>query len=266
MRLAVVGHGWIAEKMVRCLHGHDIKRLSHHDALDYVNAEGIARAPIHWVVNCAGVTGYPNVDDCEWRKSDTIWGNTLFPILLGQACADHSWAEGTRFAHFSSGCIFSGGPYSEKSVPNFDGSLYSASKLISDAYLKSMAMVLRIRMPFDGSDHPKNLLVKLRDYAEKAQVLDGYNSLSSIDEMCAIAAVLIEEGASNGVYHLVNKDAIWTHEIIDMMGIKAEYWDKADFSRNVIAPRSECQLTTALPTNAVRVALAAAIEKMKVAA
>ena len=261
MRIALIGHGWIAGKMAQALEGHELTRLTHLNAAQYIKAE-IPRRPIDWIVNCAGLTGSPNVDQCERDKAQTIEANTVFPIRI----AELAHMRNFRFAHFSSGCIFQGGEFSEDDEPNFDGSTYSASKLVSDQALKNTSLVLRIRMPFDNTEDPKNLLVKLRQYASKSKILDGLNSLSDADEMCAQAAKLIRTNAPNGAYHLVNQGPIWTHEIMDMLGIECRWWDRDEFRSKFPAQRSECQLSTKLQTSLVRDALSNAIERLKVAA
>ena len=261
MRICLIGHGWIAEKMALALRGHDVSRFTHLNAFAVIDAR-LARAPFHWIVNCAGVTGTPTVDECETRKAETIEGNTVFPVKL--SILAQKW--GNRLAHFSSGCIFQGGVFGEDDPPNFDGSVYSASKLVSDQALKDHALVLRIRMPFDNTDNPKSLLTKLRKYALRGKILDGCNSLSDADEMCEKAAELINEKAQNGVYHLVNKGAIWTRDIMKMLDIECTFWDKEEFRFLFPAPRSECQLSTKLDTRPVGDALIDAIEKLRIAA
>ncbi len=261
MNIVVVGHGWIAGKMMHALRHHNPIQKSHTEIIDYLNAKR-PRPASHWVVNCAGVTGTPNVDQCEYNKAETIFANAVYPILLSDAC--RHW--NARLLHFSSGCIFTGGEFSEDSTPNFEGSTYSASKLVSDVALQSDAVVCRIRMPFDDSQNPKNLLEKIRHYALTGKVLHGWNSLSDADEMCQIAADLVVGHAANGVYHLVNKGAVTTTEIVGLLGLQATYWDEAEFAATFPAPRSQCRLTTKLDTTPVRIALARAIDKMKVAA
>jgi dTDP-4-dehydrorhamnose reductase len=200
------------------------------------------------IINCAGRTGVPTVDECEDHKAETIAANTLFPIELQQRC------YGKRLVHFSSGCIYQGGPWSAYDLPNYDSSTYSASKLISDQYLVDKALVLRVRMPFCSGDHPKNLLTKLRKYAETGKLLDGYNSLSEIDEMLTHAASLIEDRKS-GPYNLVNNGVIWTHELAEMMSLKPQWFKPGEFAN----PRSECQLDPSVATRHVREALEAAL-------
>lgn len=261
MRIALIGHGWIANKMARALHAHHVIRLTHENCWQYLQAR-VPRSPLDWIVNCAGITGTPNVDACESAKAQAIDGNVLFPLKLMMEAK--RWGE--RYAHFSSGCIFSGGPFDETSAPNFDRSVYSATKLVSDVALQDHALVLRIRMPFDGSDHPKNLLTKLRAYATNSKVLDGYNSLTHADEACAMAVKLIEKGAPNGPYHLVNEGGIWTHEIMHKLGIAAEFWDKAEFAAKFPATRSECVLLSRTPLSEIHECLERTILQMKVAA
>src|SRR5438270_13634509 len=57
-----------------------------------------------FLINAAGYTGKPNVDACETAKAETLFGNSLFPQTVAQACL----VTGTPWGHVSSGCIFSG--------------------------------------------------------------------------------------------------------------------------------------------------------------
>lgn len=256
--MIIVGHGWLGTKMHTLFP--EATWLHHEQAIEYVTKHNQFRS-CGWVINCAGFTGVPNVDQCEERKAETIAANTVFPILLAQACWQ-GWQA--RLLHFSSGCIYQGGPFGPSEKPNYDDSLYSASKMVSDQALLTQAVICRIRMPFDGTENPKNLLVKLRHYARTSKVVDGLNSLSDIDEMCLIAKKLIDDNAENGPYNLVNQEPIWTNEILSMMGIEANWWDGSAFRNRY--KRSFCQLTTDLPTRNVRVALRNAIDKMRLAA
>lgn len=153
------------------------------------------------VINCAGKTGRPNVDWCEDHKEETMHANVLGPLVAYEACA----ARGMYFVHMSSGCIYEGDNggkgFSEDDAPNFAGSFYSRTKLWSDQMLKEFPVLqIRIRMPFDGSSDPRNLLMKLRGYS---RVLDVENSISSIDDVMVAAKALIEK-RETGIFNVVN--------------------------------------------------------------
>jgi 3,5-epimerase/4-reductase len=210
--------------------------VSHHAAQRVIEA-----VRPKFVLNCAAVTGTPNVDYCESHKAQTIEGNTVFPIRLSLQCRKY----GLRFAHFSSGCIYQGdGNYTEDDAPNFGGSTYAASKLASDTFLKNESVVFRIRMPFDGSRHPRNLLTKLDDYSRKATLVDSVNSLSDADEMADAAVQLLAKDCPNGAYNLVNGGSISTRDIAQYLRLSARWESWEDFSRTH-APRSACTLSNA---------------------
>jgi dTDP-4-dehydrorhamnose reductase len=250
--VVVVGRGWIGQKMGKLLGVEPVP----HSFFNFKNTP--------WVINCAGVTGDPNVDACENQIAETMDGNARFPLRL----YEYAQKIGARFAHFSSGCLYQGGPHKADDPPNFFGSAYSVSKIASDQILKSRALVFRIRMPFCAGDHPKNLLTKLRHYAETGKLWDGYNSLSHVDEMCSIAADLIGQNAQ-GAFNLVNEGAISTREIVEIMGLRAHpvlsWYSDDDFAAVTVAKRSECQLIPSVPTRPVREALMACIEQREAA-
>lgn len=156
------------------------------------------------VINCAGKTGRPNVDWCEDHKLETLRSNVTGPLVLLEECAKRS----VYWAHFSSGCIFTGDKggegFAEGDPPNFAGSFYSRTKAWSDAILAEFPVLqLRIRMPFDGTADPRNLLMKLRGYA---RVLDAENSLTYLpDAMDALEALV--RSRTTGTFNVVNPGA-----------------------------------------------------------
>jgi dTDP-4-dehydrorhamnose reductase len=260
MKILVVGRGWTGNKMYSALvdRGHNVKICSHTDAIDVIST---ADTPQYdWVVNCAGVTGFPNVDACELYKNETMEGNTIFPIKLSGVCKQ----KNIRFAHFSSGCIYHGTIDSVDAEPNFYGSTYSITKGITDVALRNEALILRIRMPFTGRNENKNYLTKVKRYAKTAKLIDaGQNSLTDHDEAVKVACDLIEENAPNKPYNLVNSGSIDMHELAEMLEITPQWFTPEEFKAVTRAARSTCTIPDCGRMKPVREALKTAIERMK---
>ena len=183
MKILVIGRGWTGKKVYRYLlnRGVTVGMTSHEHGLTVLQSYDV-------VINCAGITGVPNVDACENDKFGTLNGNALYPITLQRECEKHN----VKLAHFSSGCIYTGIIDDINAEPNFFGSIYSISKGISDTYLKDKALVFRIRMPFTGVDEPKNYLTKVYNYYKNAKLYDsGLNSLTDLDEAVKVACDLV---------------------------------------------------------------------------
>lgn len=233
--ILIVGRGWIGTKLHRAIvaRGERAVAVSHDEAF-----VSIANTRPDVVVNCAAVTGSPNIGACENQKARTIEGNALFPVLLHREC----FRQCARFYHFSSGCIFNGGTFDEFDPPNFDGNTYVAAKRVSDECLVSSgATVFRVRLPFDGTHHERNLLTKFEEYSATGVLVDSVNSLSDADEMVTVAARIILSDAPAGPYNLVNNGAISTKEIARRMGLKARWIEWPEFER-LHGPRSACEL------------------------
>jgi dTDP-4-dehydrorhamnose reductase len=256
MRILVVGRGWVGRKVVNELlkRNHSVDSVSHLEAFDIEED-----VEYDWVVNCAGVTGYPNVDACEQDKFNTMHGNVVVPMLL-QRMADEI---GAKFAHFSSGCIYQGEIVDRWAEPNFFGSTYSLSKGVSDSHLKHIALVFRIRMPFTGTNEPKNYLTKVFNYAKNGRLIDaGKNSLTDLDEAVLVACDLIERGAM-GPYNLVNEGSVDMHELAALMGVEPEWYTPEQFKADTACARSTCTIPGHRLMRPVKEALADAIAKMK---
>ena len=253
MQIAVVGRGWTGNKMIAELttRGHDVTVFSHRDMFNFENME--------WVVNCAGVTGSPNVDACENDKVGTYRGNAVLPVDL----RDTATFFGARFAHFSSGCIYQGTIDNVYADPNYFGSTYSISKGISDMILKDTSLVFRIRMPFTGVNEKKNYLTKVYNYAQNAKLWDGgYNSMTDLDEAVRVACDLIES-EHIGPVNLVNRGSINMHELAEIMGITPEWFNDEEFASATAAGRSTCTIPAHETMTDLKDALARAVATMK---
>ncbi len=163
------------------------------------------------VVNCAGRTGRPNVDWCEEHKAETLRSNVTGALVVADECL----RRGVHLTHLSSGCIYDGDDggrgWSEEDPPNFAGSFYARTKAWSDRALAELpVLVLRPRMPFDGTRSPRNLIVKLSGYG---RVLDAPNSLTHLPGLLKAAEALIALRAT-GVFNAVNEGALSPYEVM----------------------------------------------------
>lgn len=229
MNFLVIGTGWVGKKIYNELlkRGHNVNIDSHNSLIN---------SKYDYVVNCAGYTGYPNVDACEKNKKETIEANAYFPVFLYERCKNLD----VNLAHFSSGCIYQGNIKFVDEEPNYFGSIYSVSKGISDSYLKDKCLLFRIRMPFTKDNEHKNLLTKLINYSKNGKLYDGgQNSITDLDEAIQKACDLMEN-KQIGPYNLVNQGSISNKDIAKMLNLDAKWYDDEEFKKNTIALRSNC--------------------------
>ena len=93
--------GWIGQKVLVMLHEKGIKVKAADSRLENVEqvaAEIDAFKPTH-VLNCAGLTGRPNVDWCEDHKDEVIRVNVIGTLGLLDACE----ARGIHCTNFATG-------------------------------------------------------------------------------------------------------------------------------------------------------------------
>jgi nucleoside-diphosphate-sugar epimerase len=256
MKILVVGRGWTGNKVYKELNrrGHSCEIISHNEIKNAVTEY------YDWVINAAGVTGTPNVDGCELIKAETYNGNALFPIELYNLCQKYQ----TKFAHFSSGCIYEGTIADVMADPNYFGSTYSISKGISDMFLKNKALVFRIRMPFTNINESKNYLSKVYKYSANGKLIDlGKNSMTDLDEAVFVACDLIEQDET-GPFNLINQGAITMPELAEIMGIdNPQYYTKEEFAAVTRSGRSTCVIPEFGLMRPLRDALVDAISAMK---
>jgi 3,5-epimerase/4-reductase len=169
------------------------------------------------LINCIGFTGR-NVDECEKKKDATLLANTFVPIMLGEACL----RQKVKLVHISSGCIYQydykkDHPINEEKFPDFLGLYYSRSKIYAEKALEVVlqrypVLIVRIRIPLDNRQHPKNLLSKLVSYQK---VINIPNSVTYIPDFVRALKHLLKIGAF-GIYNVVNKGALRYSELMDI--------------------------------------------------
>ena len=162
------------------------------------------------IINCIGITGKHNVDDCELEKDAALLANSFVPIILAEVCLRNN----IKLVHISSGCIFNynykkNKPINENSQDYFFRLFYSRSKIYAERPLEALAreynvLITRIRMPLLNAKHPKNILDKLIKYGK---VIDIANSVTYIPDFIRAIKHLIKIDA-RGVYNVVNKGGL----------------------------------------------------------
>ena len=232
-RITVFGNGYIGSQIAKHLECDvvDTKIKSYKDmekAFDGKKPDVI--------INAIGVTGTPNVDACEKDVDGTLLANSFVPIILAEYCH----RNGIKFVHISSGCIFHHNytkdePIKDDDYPDYFDLFYSRTKIYSEMAIRQMCkengwLILRIRIPFDGSKSERNLLSKLLSFKT---VIEIKNSVTYIPDFLKALKWLID-GGENGIYNIVN-DPIYYSEILKC------YREETDREFNLM-PKSELSM------------------------
>ena len=257
--ITLIGHGYVGKHISCELEKQelDYKWISHKDIIPKSDV----------IINAAGYTGFPNVDACELYKQETIVGNVIWPVQLELNNIN------TPIVHISSGCVYTGydKEYAEEDEPNFNfnnGSFYSGSKALGQKMLEpfmSKSYLLRIRMPFGDYDDPKNFLTKMKRYDK---LISYDNSLSYMPDVARFAVACVTGNIPKGIYNVCNPGYSNAQDIIDMMGIDKQFFTEQEFKDSIVAPRSNCILSTnkmnsIFPLQHVKTALKTAIGVLK---
>lgn len=207
------------------------------------------------VINASGYIGKPNVDACEHAKEDCLIGNVITPQNIAHICN----RSNITYVHISSGCIYNGyeREFTEEDASNFDiqnGSFYSGSKALAEKVVLGVnkhCYIFRLRIPFDTIPDDRNYLTKLLRYD---RLLNKPNSISHRFEFVESCIKLIEQKAPYGIYNVTNPGSIDARTIVGMMQkftpalVKDHEFSffetEQEFNSHVIAPRSNCVLST----------------------
>lgn len=189
------------------------------------------------VVNCAGFAGSPNVDQCELPelRNEVMTANVGIPMRLAKMCEK-------PLLHVSSGCVYQGKKntgelrevldyaekeyktedwqkesWSEEDAPNYNGSVYSQSKILGEEALaeKADTWIYRPRMFFTTSADSKNFLTKICNYNT---LVNAINSVTNLNEFCISMIKCLIQKPNFGIYHITHAEPIMTSMVMDLLG------------------------------------------------
>lgn len=213
--------GWIGGVMYQMLTSRGIEVLKGQARLQ--NRESVEREidqvmPTH-ILNCAGITGTPNVDWCEDHQQETVRANVLGTVTL----ADVAFLRNIHVTVYATGCIYeyddkhpvgSGIGFTEEDAPNFEGSFYSRTKAQTEKLLRFYpnVLVLRVRMPISDDLAPRNFITKISKYAK---VVDIPNSMTILSDLLPISLDMSLKRRT-GVYNFTNPGTLSHNEILTL--------------------------------------------------
>jgi 3,5-epimerase/4-reductase len=218
-KILILGKGFIGERLQKSLNC----QISGCLIKSYKDAKRIIeRYNPKIVINCIGLTGKRNVDDCEKDIEGVLLANSFIPVIL----AEIAQRSNIKLIHISSGCIFNydynkDNPIKEESENYFFKLFYSRSKIYSERAIEKLSrdnniLILRIRIPLLNARHPKNVLDKLIKYNN---VIDIPNSVTYIPDFIRAVKHLIKVDA-RGIYNVVNKGGL---RYPDLMKVYQKY-------------------------------------------
>lgn len=68
--------------------------------------------------------------------------------------------------------------------------------------------------------------------------------MSRVEDVAKVAVYFAKKLPKPGVYNLINPGEVWTHEIVEMMGLKKEWFTPEEFKSVIKVPRSFCNLSS----------------------
>ena len=218
-KILILGKGFIGERLQKTLDC----RITDAFIKSYQDVDKIIKQyQPKVIINCIGITGKRNVDDCELDIDGTLLGNSFIPVILAEVALRNK----IKLVHISSGCIFNYDYKKNKPIPEDSNDyafnlFYSRSKIYAERAIEVLAknyniLIARIRIPLLNAKHPKNVLDKLLKYNK---VIDIPNSITYIPDFVKAIKHLIKIDA-RGVYNIVNKGGL---RYPDLMQVYQKY-------------------------------------------
>jgi len=251
VKVLILGKGYISNFLVDIFKGkgYKVDNFSRKE-LDYTDDDElysvISTEPYEAVINTAGFTGKPNVDECEVRRQECFNLNVKLPKTIENICK----LCDVNFVHISSGCIYTGyeKEYTEEDEPNFglfndEASFYSKTKHAGEMMLDDQfTNIIRIRMPIEDKLSPKNLLTKLLKYDF---LIDFVNSKTDVYKLSEFVFTVVENFKA-GIYNAVHSNPLSTKDVVEILKeyeLVNENWNFIPYDElDIKANRSNCVL------------------------
>jgi 3,5-epimerase/4-reductase len=165
-----------------------------------------------YIINCAGITGTPNIFWCDDHKTETIENNITYQLTMAAICKEHN----IHLTIFGSGGIFNNDDkvYSESDIGNNFSNYYGECRILLETLVKQYnnVLYLRINYPISSKSSKKNLLTKLLSY----KTIDTVElSLTYVDNLFPILFKMIEQNES-GICNFTNPGQIKLLDIINI--------------------------------------------------
>jgi len=162
-----------------------------------------------YIINCAGISGDPNIFWCDNNKIETIETNITYQLTLANICKE----KNIHLTIFGSGGIFQNDKfYRENDSGNNFNNFYGECRIYLENIVKNYdnVLYLRINYPICDKKYNKNLLTKLLTYNS----IDSFDiSISYIDNLFPILLKMIENHEI-GICNFTNPGSISLENII----------------------------------------------------
>ena len=188
------------------------------------------------IINCAGLTGTPNIFWCDDNKIETIETNIIYQMTLLKICNDNN----IHLTIMGSGGIFKNDKiYNECDEGNYISNFYSKSRIYLENMVKNYNNVLYTRINYPICDYKsnKNLLTKLLSYKK---IDDIELSITYIDDLFPKLIDMIDNNET-GICNLVNNGTIKLHTIMEIYNTHKTH--EYTLSTDVVLNRSYAKLS-----------------------
>lgn len=180
-----------------------------------------------FVINCAGITGIPNIFWCDDHKLETVENNITYQLTIAAICREY----GIHLTVFGSGGIFNNDRiYFETDIGNNYNIYYNKCRILLEDIIKYYDNVLYLRINYPISSNPsnKNLLTKLLSY-DKIDPVEV--SITYIDNLFPILFKMIEQNEC-GVCNFTNPGQIRLDDILNIYNETPQQTQKRSFTIN----------------------------------
>ncbi len=205
-KVAVFGNGYIGSAFINA--GYDFINWRYHPEIHSINELLIQFDQPHMiknhdvVINCIGYTDTrPTENRSKFQLAYHI--NADFVRALTWYCSRHN----KKLVHISTGDLY-GNSFdyngNVESTTKIDvGTDYRFTKYVGERFCGEDDLILRIRLPFDDRDHPKNLIKKVQNYTK---FYHWNNSFTYVPDLIRATQVLVDKD-EKGIFNVTQFEA-----------------------------------------------------------
>lgn len=229
MKVIVYGsQGWIGKQFIRLLKEYNInfyRGFARVNNIEELKKEIILSNPTH-IISFIGRTHGKNFNTIDYLEQpgklvENLRDNLYAQVTLANVCTSMN----IHYTCIGTGCIFdydenheSGNVqqgFQEHDDPNFYGSSYSIVKGFTDMLMhqyEDTVLNLRIRLPVDTIDSPRNLISKIIRYDKVCSIPNSISVLPNL--LPAVLKMMIDQ--VTGTINLTNPGSITHNRILEL--------------------------------------------------
>ena len=160
-----------------------------------------------------------------------------------------------QFIHLSTGDLYGNNHDINRNVETSTdidvGTTYRLSKYVAEKFCNPNDLILRIRLPFDGRPHPKNLLVKIPKFTKVCCFVNDFTYVPDLVE----ATRILVEAKQCGIFNVIGHESVSVLSLLKnvLQLPQFQYDDDAPYNPLIISENNNLHMNNVSSDDKLRI-------------